>query len=358
MAPSATWLLAALLIAGRAAASGLAQASPSDQCVALLHSLAGHDDLELAALCRARLPQEQCRLAKSALRSQPWAPEAVSLVCAKWDERTRLLQSRGADVDDVDGSVRAKAGADGHPGARARTLEDGVVAEAQTTLDAAVRGKLAHAPGREREREPERKYEREQSRKEMTTAAAAGMTTETPATVAATTTAASTSTETAATVATAKAVVTTSAETTTKDPPATTAAVATTNTDEDRFWRDRRNLLRIEGGRTGINRLPGGEAVLSDMGLEGEQEPEERREQEAAEQKWARTPGLERALASGAAWPFSVLLAFVLMGVVAPLLRTRLARGRDDARGVTAFTPLALIRDEGTPASLQSVIEA
>jgi len=135
--------------------------------------------------------------------------------------------------------------------------------------------------------------------------------------------------------------------------------------------------------RDGIDRYPGGEAVLRDMGLENAtQDDEESSNKEspkeahpaavtvpslkgaqtaAQQQKWSKTrelTGLERIMVSGAAWPFSLLLALVLAGVVAPLLRLRLALGPIAARTdeqEANFAPLVMREERDVELTARNV---
>lgn len=61
-------------------------------CQSLLHGVAkaGRSDFELAAHCRARLPEGACHTARSLLGSQPWKPERMDAACEHWEAERRL----------------------------------------------------------------------------------------------------------------------------------------------------------------------------------------------------------------------------------------------------------------------------
>lgn len=66
---------------------------PAERCRSFLHGVeSDKSELEVMALCRARLPPPMCKRAHDVLGSHPWDAEDVHNICAEWDVASKMRQ--------------------------------------------------------------------------------------------------------------------------------------------------------------------------------------------------------------------------------------------------------------------------
>eukprot|EP00413_Alexandrium_margalefii_P034153 CAMPEP_0204577634 /NCGR_PEP_ID=MMETSP0661-20131031/42456_1 /ASSEMBLY_ACC=CAM_ASM_000606 /TAXON_ID=109239 /ORGANISM="Alexandrium margalefi, Strain AMGDE01CS-322" /LENGTH=267 /DNA_ID=CAMNT_0051586487 /DNA_START=77 /DNA_END=880 /DNA_ORIENTATION=- len=86
----------ALVLAAAASADDLFTTVPGG-CQGMLGKIgaSGHNDMELAAYCRANMPPKLCQDALNGLGQQPWSADHIASTCKTWEEQWNAVMSVG-----------------------------------------------------------------------------------------------------------------------------------------------------------------------------------------------------------------------------------------------------------------------